>query len=298
MNEKIKNKLQRELMLNISDNLFIESVNQKKGSDDFLVGVGASLPKIIYDDYLEKRYIKFLKYSSLTTLHFKLNKHDNFILKSKVRIGEKIENREARMRFKVEELVLDEIHSDLINVPLIKNNLRPIYTILNTIFKNRRFTDVDVKGYSKPSRLKKYLGFLVGLDIIRKDSRGNYVEGNIPIQIQKDIRSGNEDNVLAHAFGYALKHGRKYLRDELNLRMVDTYLRIVTTYYLLAKRMNTLIQINKNTFAEELYNTYGRKIPESKFLGYLEELSSIGIFNDTKSNYFGNESLLRKITVS
>ena len=119
--------------------------------------------------------------------------------------------------------------------------------------------------------------------------------GNIPIELHNALKNKDENEVLRYTFGYVLKDGRKYLKDELNLHMLDTFISIATTYYYLSARVGKLIQLSNDTFFNEFNEIYNKNINSSKFVGYLTELNTSYILNKKGSMYLGDNLILDKI---
>lgn len=297
--EEIAKKIKRYLLLKIGTNLYINEVNQIKGTNKWEVAVGVSVPRVIYDDDLQKQYIKFIKFDNIYVIEFEINKEGEIsTVCNPDAIYDKLSQRHTRIINNVENIILDEIYPKLIRVSLIKNNLRMVYVILNNIYSQQKMTQEEIERYPKKERLKKYLLFLEQYGIIRKNSEGDYVEGNIPIELQKALKDKNEIEVLEYTFGYVLKDGRKYLKEELNLKMLDTFIEIATTYYYLAARIGKLISIDNNTFLYEFEEIYDRSINSSKFLGYLTELQAANVINKRNNMYSGDDVVLHRIEKS
>ena len=296
INQEIVNKIRRFIPLKIGTNLYINKIDEISGTNKIEVSIGISVPKIIYDDNIQKQYIKFIKFDNLYNIEFEIDKENNVstVINHAV-IYDKFTQKEKRLISNIENIILDDIYPKLIEISLIKDNLRMIYVVLAGIRSNKIFTQKEIEKFPKKKRLKKYISFLEQYGIIRKNQDGDYVEGNIPIQLHKALKDKNENEVLKYTFGYVLKDGRKYLKEELNLYMLDTFIAIATTYYYLSARIGKLIQINNETFFDEFTNIYGRNVNSSKFVGYLTELNSSNILNKVENMYFGNNQILMKI---
>ncbi len=290
-------KIKKHLVMKIGTNLYICETKNIEGTNKIAVSLGVSVPRIIYDDRIQKQYIKFIKFDNIYTIEYELDNLGNVqaVANPKV-IFDKFLEKEKRLRFNVENIILDEIYPKLIKISLIKNNLRPIYVILNKIFFDKKFTQNDLNNSPKKERMKKYLKFLEDYGIIRKNSQGDFVEGNIPIELQKALENKKEMEVLEYTFGYVLKDGRKYLREELHLTMIDTFISIVTTYYYLASNIGKLIQISNATFFDEFKELYSKEVNNAKFLGYLTELQSANVLNKRDNLYYGEGSILQKLS--
>ncbi len=290
-------RIKRYIPLKIGTNLYINKISEVSGTNKINVLVGISVPRIIYDDNLEKQYIKFVRFDNLYEIEFEVNKEGQVsTIINPTAIYDKFSQKEQRLIYNVENIILDHIYPNLIEVSLIRNNLRMIYVILAGITSNKIFTQKEINKFPKRERLKRYVSFLEQYGIIRKNQNGDYVEGNIPIELQKALKDKNELEVLRYTFGYVLKDGRKYLKDELKLYMLDTFIAIATTYYYLSARMGTLIKMNNETFFGEFNDMYEKNINQSKFVGYLTELNSSLILNKKGEMYFGDNKILQKVS--
>jgi hypothetical protein len=293
---EILNKIERYLPMKIGTNLFVNRIIENKGTNKIDVSIGISVPRIIYDDELQKQFIKFIRFDDLYKIDFDITKEGDVLTSIKLNaIYDKFRQREQRLIYNVESIILDEIYPNLIEISLIRNNLKMIYVVLASIIAKKIFTQKEINKFPKRERLEKYVSFLEEYGIIRKNSSGDYIEGNIPIELHKAIKNKDETEVLRHTFGYALKSGRKYLKDELNLHFLDTYIAMVTTYYYLSARVGKLIQVTNETFFSEFMEMYSKNINSSKFFGYLTELNSALILNKKGSMYFGDKGILDKI---
>src|SRR3989344_2743192 len=243
--KEVINKIKRFIPLKIGTNLYVNEIAEVSGTNKIVVSIGISVPRIIYDDSLQKQYIKFIRFDNLYKIEFDINEKSEIstIINLAV-IYDKFAQRESRLIFNIENIILDEIYPKLIEISLIKNNLRMIYVILAGVVANKIFTQREIDRFPKRERLKKYISFLEQYGIIRKNKEGDYVAGNIPIELHNALKNKDENEVLRYTFGYVLKDGRKYLKDELNLHMLDTFISIATTYYYLSARVGKLIELN------------------------------------------------------
>ena len=294
--QAIKDKIKRFIPLKIGTNLYVNKIDELSGTNKINVSVGISVPRIIYDDEIQKQYIKFIRIDNLYNIEFEVDKNGEVsTIVNPLVIYDKFSQREHRLIYNVENIILDEIYPNLIEVSLIRNNLRMIYLILAGITANKVFTRKEINKFPKKERLKRYVSSLEQYGIIRSNQNGDYVEGNIPIQLHKALKDKNELEVLKYTFGYVLKDGRKYLKDELNLHMLDTFISIATTYYYLSARIGELIKMNNETFFNEFGEMYEKNINQSKFVGYLTELNSSLILNKKGEMYFGNNEILERV---
>jgi len=294
--QEVINKIKRFIPLKIGTNLYVNEIAEVSGTNKIVVSIGISVPRIIYDDSLQKQYIKFIRFDNLYKIEFDINEKSEIstIINLAV-IYDKFAQRESRLIFNIENIILDEIYPKLIEISLIKNNLRMIYVILAGVVANKIFTQREIDRFPKRERLKKYISFLEQYGIIRKNKEGDYVAGNIPIELHNALKNKDENEVLRYTFGYVLKDGRKYLKDELNLHMLDTFISIATTYYYLSARVGKLIQLSNDTFFNEFNEIYNKNINSSKFVGYLTELNTSYILNKKGSMYLGDNLILDKI---
>ena len=295
--EEITNKIKRYLPMKVGTNLYVNEMKEVSGTNKIEVSIGISVPRIIYDDHIMKQYIKFVKFDHLYMVEFEVGKDNNVsaVINPEV-IYDRFFQRQIRIITNVENLILDQIYPKLIRISLIKDNLRIIYIILNTISTKKKITSEDIAKFpKKKERVMKYLSFLEQYGIIRKNSEDDYVEGNVPIELQRALENKDEMEVLEYTFGYVLKDGRKYLKDELNLHMLDTFIEIATTYYYLSAKVGKLISINDDTFLQEFRQIYDRDINPNKFLGYLTELQITKVLNKSGNIYSGDNSMLNRI---
>ena len=204
----------------------------------------------------------------------------------------------------IEDLILDEIYPNLVKIPLIKNQMSPIYTILLEIITNNCLTKEEIARMRKQDRIARYISFLEGLKIIRKNKSGNYIEGNIPVSLKSKLqderdRDNNEklkEEVLAYTFGYALKEGKKYLLEELKLAAIQPFLRIAVFYYNLASQIKRLNKLTRETFFDAYVseNPHLNLIP-SQLNNQLQDMVNASIFDKDNRFFVGKENILRAI---
>lgn len=298
--KELNNRIKRKVLDELGSNFFINEINTLKGSNKLDISLNLTIPKTFYDLKNNQRYIRFIKYKNVHTIQGSIDKESNIKLSfDKNRISENIDSKEKVIKAKIENIILDEIYPKLINISLVKDHFRPIYSILHTIFTKHKFEEIDLKGIpnNKKERVKKYLKFLSEINIIRKLSKEEtYIQGNIPIQIQEALKTNDESSVLSRTFGFILKNHRKYLKDQLNLRMLDPYIKVITTYYFISKNIGKPIEINSDYLSGEYKEFYGSKIGTNKLSLYLEDLYRADVLNKEENNYLGNASLLAKIS--
>lgn len=294
--EKLNRKIRNYICHHIGTSIYISSLRYKSGTNKVNVILGYSIPRVIYDDAMEKQYIKFVKLNNVAELVFKIDKSGQLITDYDLKyIYETIHKKKYRLHRKVEKLILDEIYPKLFDIPLLQNKFRPIYKILNHIWISNKFKVEDLNSYKEKDKLIKYFDFLENLDMIRRDKNNNYVWGNIPTELRKQIENENSQlEILKKLFGYSLKEGRKYLREELNLPMVDVYIEIVSAYYYLSSQINKTISLSPETFYEEFISVYPQtRVNKTNFFGYLTDLLEAKIVTKKDNLFEGDEKILK-----
>jgi len=293
-NTKLKNIVMTFLQRKVGTNIHINEMKTEEGSNKVLVVIGVSLPRMTYDDANQKQYLRFIKFDNLFSFEASIDRSGQINAKVDPKIFfERVFKKEDRLKSEVESIILDKIYPNLVDIPLIRTFLRPIYTILSEIFYRGEFSKIKIDSYPNKERLLRYLSFLKDFDIIRKNSDGNYVKGNIPIELISALKNKDESEVLRHVFGYVIRDGRKYIKEELKLSMVEAFLKVITSYYLSALNVERVIQIDEQTFYDELHEQYPEyKIHESKFLSHLNDLTSANILKKDKNFFSGDLNLL------
>ena len=292
----VEQKIRQFIVRNIGTHTYITQMNAVKGTNKFNATLGVSLPKTIIDDEEKKQYIKFLKFNDIYGLEFEINNEGRITASYNLNIlYDNIEKKEMRLKYAISNTILDEIYPNLMNIDLVKNNLRPIYVVLNDIFTNKVLSKETVRQHPRKDRFGRYVKFLLDYGIIRQNSKGDYVQGNIPIGLQEALKNKNEQEVLRYTFGYVLKDGRKYLKEELHLYMLDVFVSIITAYYYLSMRVKRIIKVKFDTFLEDYIETYQRNTHPSKFLSYLNDLVTAGVLSYKRSCYYGDSDILKKI---
>ena len=293
-------KIKQFIVRNMGTHLYITQMNAVEGTNRFNATLGVSLPKTIIDDEAKKQYIEFLKFDDIYKLDFEINQKRQITAVYNLKnLYDNIEKKEMRLKHAISNAILDEIYPNLMNIDLIKNNLRPIYVILNDVFTNKVLSNEAIKRHPRKDRFRRYVKFLLDYGIIRQNSKGDYVRGNIPIALQHALENKNEQEVLRYTFGYVLKDGRKYLKEELHLNMLDVFLSIITAYYYLSIKVNKIIKVKFETFLEDYVETSQRIIHRSKFSSYLQDLVTAGVLSYKKNSYYyGDENILKKLVKS
>ncbi|GEM_PF-3460570 len=280
---------------NIGTHFYISQLGAVKGTNKYNAVLGVSIPKVICDDEAKKQYVKFLKFNDVYTLDFELGVNGINAVYNLDVIYDNVAKNEMRLKHTISNFVLDKIYPNLINVDLIKNNLRPIYVILLSLFNKQVLENNFTSKLKNKERYEEYIKFLIDYGIMRINSEGDYVVGNVPIELQDAIERKNEEEVLRYSFGYVLKDGRKYLKEELHLHMLDVFLSIITSYYYLSLKVGKLIKITDDTFRLNCSGSHDSTINKSKFLSYLQDLISAGILFKKEDYYFGDGNLLDKL---
>lgn len=298
---QIEDCLKRQISINTNINK-IKNIQENKVT----VSLNYFIPKIIFDDSLKKQYIKFIRLSSFYDATFKLDSKGIRPLFDKNFLYKKIHSDLNRHEKLIEDLILDKIYPNLVKIPLIKNQLTPIYTILLEIITNNHITKEELCRMRRQDKVKRYISFLEGLQIIKKDKNGNYVEGNIPISLKHKLQKTEkgkllDDNVkeevLACTFGYALKEGKKYLLEELKLTAITPFLRIAVFYYSLASQIKNLNKMTRKTFFE-VYTAQNPnvKVISSQLNNHLQDMVNAGILKKQHSFFFGKKDILDAIS--
>lgn len=297
--KQIEDYFKRKVSVNISINKII-----KIKENEVTVSLNYFVPKMIFDDSIKKQYIKFVKLSSVYEAKFKVDTAGLNPLFEKNFIHKKINKELIKHQKLVENLILDNIYPNLVKIPLIKNQLSPIYTILLEVITNHNISNDELKKMRKPDRVKRYIKFLEGLEIIKQDNNNNYVQGNIPLGLKETLQKANgviDDNlkeeVLAYTFGYALKEGKKYLLEELKLTAITPFLRIAVFYYSLASQIKSLNKMTRETF----FDTYTTANPNlriipSQLSNQLQDMVNAGIFEKRNYFFFGKENILNAVS--
>jgi hypothetical protein len=299
METKINNQMMAYLQKNVGTNIYINSISSEKGSNKIKVNIGVSIPKMIYDDSIRKQYLKFIKFDNVISFFATINKEGIKAEIDSKKVYDLVARNEDRLKYQVEDILLDKFYPNLVDIPLIRTFLRPIYTILSEVFYNGVISKEKIETYPNKERLEKYIHFLKDFEIIRESSNGDYNRGNIPIKIQSALKKKDESEVLRYVFGYVIKEGRKYIREELHLSMVESSLRVMAAYYMAALSADKVIAIDKNTFYEELSEQYpDYHIHEYKFLSNLNDLTSAKILNTKNNFFFGDEKFLNHLKKS
>ena len=296
-NQLVDQKIRQFIVRNIGTHTYITQMNAVKGTNRFNAALGVSLPKTIIDDEAKKQYIDFLKFDDVYNLEFEINNAGRITAVYNLKIlYDNIEKKEMRLKYAISNIILDEIYPNLMSIDLVKNNLRPIYVILNDIFTNKVLSDETIRRDPKKDRLVRYVKFLLDYGIIRQNSKGDYVQGNIPIGLKEALKNKAEQEVLRYTFGYVLKDGRKYLKEELHLYMLDVFVSIITAYYYLSMKVKRIIKVKFDTFLDDYTETYQKtKTHPSKFLSYLKDLVTAGVLSHERSYYYGDADILKKI---
>lgn len=299
--DKIKKQIQEYFTRQISLNLTVNEIESIR-ENEIIASLNYFIPKMIFDDAKQKQYIKFIKLNKVYNAPFKLNTNGLNPQFNKKYVYKKIEHSLLNHQKIIEDLILDKIYPNLVKIPLIKNQLSPIYTILLEILTNNKLAKGEISRMKKQDKLKKYLSFLVELEIIRRDKDGNYVEGNIPVSLKHDFQKLKgkklvlekfEEKILAHTFGYALKEGKKYLLEELRLTAVKPFLRLAVFYYNLACQIKSLNKLTRETF----YDSYTSENPHiqiipSQLNNQLQDMVNAGIFVKEGSYFVGESRIL------
>lgn len=301
MNEtQLKQKVMNFVCHKLGTSMYINSFGHKKGTNKINISLGYSLPRVVYDDEQKKQFIKFVKFDDIVQLTFSINTSGEVYTEYDLKvIFETIDKRKYRLQRRIEKIILDEIYPKLFDVPLLQNKFRPIYNILNHIWISNKFTHGDWFSYRERDKLMKYLTFLENLEMIRKDKNNDYVMGNIPTELKHALRKGSDVEVLKSLFGYSLKEGRKYLKEELHVPMVDVYIEIISAYYYLASKVNKSVKLTADTFYEEFRSIYDKsRVHKTKFFAYLTDLTEAKILQRSDNFYMGDDKVLKALTQS
>lgn len=299
---KIKKLIEEYIRRKISLNIKIEKI--EKAENKITAELTYFIPKMVFDDSLQKQFIKFIKLNNFYEAKFSWEATGISPLFDKKFLYKNRDLELKKQQIIVENLIFDTIYPKLVRIPLIKNQLTPIYTILLEVITNGKMTKTELSNMRKQDRIKKYVQFLEGLGIIRKDTNGDLVEGNIPIElkdrIQKHRDNGidivSKEEVLACTFGYALKEGKKYLLEELRLTSVKPFLRLAVFYYSMASQTNYLNKMTGETF----YETYIAENPEidlirSQLNNQLQDMVNAGILARQNNFFLGKKDILTAV---
>lgn len=297
--ELIKNKISRFIKRKISTDMYISSLKLYEGSNKVDLSIGYEFPRVIYDDEFEKQHIYFIRFDDIAKISCKITSSSDISADIELQeIYDTITKKKMRLQNKIEKIILNEIYPKLFDVPLLQNRFRPIYNILNHIWLAKRFTSADFITSKNKDKLIKYLKFLENMDMIRKTKDGDWIMGNIPSELKFALRDKNDVIILKKLFGYSIKEGRKYLREELNVSMVEVYIEIISTYYVLASKLNKSVKILPDTFYEEFKSVYVKSnLHKTKFLAYLTDLVEAKLLSKQDNYFLGDYNLVKKVSL-
>lgn len=288
--------IKKEVLNQLGNNFVVQNIISESGLNSKKIVLGLTIPKVFYDPNSSHRYIRFINYDKLCSVKAHITKDAIKLNFDKELISQRIASKEMSMRFHIEQIILDKVHPHLIELPLVKNQFRPFYVILHTVFNEGRFTESDIHDFpaNKRAKIAKYLEFLVDIEILRKSSKG-YIRGNIPIKIEEELKKKNELGVLSKTFGFIIKNHRKYVEDQLQLRILSPHIKALATYYYVSKNIGKPIKATPGYIREECSKYYGKQIPSGKFSTYMEDLHKAGILFKEGSAYYGDKKLVAKV---
>lgn len=294
-NEAIDEEAIRSFILgHIGQNAYISSIDDKDGK--FNISIGISFPKLIIDEKIEEKYLKFIQFDNLHT--FQITNRKEFTEKldiPRLEIYKKAYTKFFELNMKTEDIVLEAIYSKLTKIPYIRTALSPIYSILYEAYTH----DVIYTNEFKP-RQRRYFNLLETLELIRKKERNTYGQGNAFIKIEADVRNEGEKEVIDYVFGYAIQRGKKYLIEHIKMNTLIPFIRIANTYYFQTLEANKLF----NTKIEDLKNEYGRLYPNMrniktpKFEGLVNQIVDADILEQNQEYYIGYDNIFKKISTT
>lgn len=76
---EIVREIYRYIPRKIGTNIYVNSISEVSGTNKIVVSIGISVPRIIYDDLLQKQYIKFTKFDNIYDIEFEVDKEGRVI---------------------------------------------------------------------------------------------------------------------------------------------------------------------------------------------------------------------------
>ncbi len=275
----------------VGQNAFISNISEKENEID--VSIGISFPRIISDEKLNEKFLKFIKFDDL--YNFQITKRKGFKEKvdiPRLDIYQKAYTKFFELNMKTEDIVLESIYSKLTKIPFIRTALSPIYTILYETYVNDTIHTIDFKP-----RQRRYFKLLETLELLRKQKNNIYEQGNAFIKIEEEIKNEEEKEVIDYVFGYAIQRGKKYLIEHIKLNTLIPFIRIANTYYFQTLETKKLFNTSIEDLKQEYIKLYPhmRSIKKPKFEGLVNQIVDAEILNQDQKFYIGYDKIFQNI---
>src|SRR2546426_2008095 len=182
------------------------------------VKVGISVPEFVDDDKTKRRVVRFRNHEPVFIADVStVGGRVRVIAPTLDRAFEEYRNIFLASRFKTEGALLKTMHERLVGIPLVSTALSPIREIIRYIHREQRVRLSDLKRGRGEAKALRYLGFLEGLDFVRRadSATTTYLPGPAYYDHQPDFRRPEKlyNGILAQV----LQEGFQYLAQYMKL---------------------------------------------------------------------------------
>lgn len=281
------------LLSRLCQSCTVGSIEFNNKKNEWEVDISVEYPRMIKNDETNSQYLRLLSFNSLGNLRF-VRYGDSFKITQISNIDEmekRLDMEFGSWRRRVENILVQTTSDQLSLLADTRVLFNPFREILTSIKSEGSISLEKIQTHPKHSRLLKYVNILVDLGLLVKRGSG-FTYSNDLVGLEE--KTGNDSRFIYQVIASVIKNRYSYLREILNIKQLEPFIRASNAFYSASLEMGELIPMRRRTLLENYEYLYGYK-HEIKFANVVGKLQEVEILKKKDGLISGNSTVFDEL---